>query len=46
MAANQNVVGGVNDTALAWLAQHYAVAGVRLGRTARAIFTRVDVEIL
>ena len=40
MAANQNVMGGVNDTALVWL------QGVRLSRTARAIVTRVDVEIL
>ena len=44
MASNQNVMGGVNDTALIWLAPHYA--GVRLSRTARAIITRVDVEIL
>ena len=46
VAANQNVMGGVNDTAFVWLAPHYAVAGVRLSRTARAIITRVDVEIL
>ena len=46
MAANQNVMDGVNDTALDWIVPHYAVAGVRLSRTARAIITRVDVEIL
>ena len=46
MVANQNVMGGVNDTALVWLALHYAVAGVMLRRTARAIITRADVEIL
>ena len=37
---------GVNATALVWLAPHYAVVGVKLSRTARAIITRVDVEIL
>ena len=46
MAANQNVMGGVNDTALVWLAPHYAVADVRLSHTARAVVTRVDVEIV
>ena len=46
MAANQNVMVGVNDTALVWLAPHYAVAGVRLSRTARAIITRVEVQML
>ena len=39
-------MSGVNDPALVWLAPHYAVAGVRLSRTARAIVTMVDVEIL
>ena len=46
MAGNQSDMGGVNDPVLVWLAPHHAVAGVRLSRTARAIITRVDVEIL
>ena len=46
MAVNQNVVDGVNDTALVWLAPRYAVAGVRLSCTAKEIINRVDVEIL
>ena len=46
MAVNQNVMGGLSDTALVRLAPNYAVACVRLSRTARAIITRVDVEIL
>ena len=45
VAANQNVMGGVTDTALVWLAPHYAVAGVRLSRTGRTIITRVDVDV-
>ena len=46
MAANQNVMGDANATDLIWIAPHHAVAGVRLSRTARAIITRVHVEIL
>ena len=44
MEANKNAVDGANATALVRLAQHCAVAGVRLSRTARIIITMVHVK--